>query len=363
MNPNNYCVIMAGGVGSRFWPVSKTAKPKQFLDILGLGRTFLQMTFDRFSKICPVENIFVVTNDLYTKLVAEQLPELHAEQILSEPMRRNTAPCIAYANMKIRMKNHDANIVVAPSDHLITNEAEFLKIIEQALNFTKETDALVTLGLKPTRPETGYGYIQISHQPYSEKHKTVQKVQSFTEKPDYEVAKQFMESGEFFWNSGIFIWSLSSISRAFETYQQDIASLFMPGMEIATPEAERDFITAAYAECKNISVDKGIMENADNVYVICGDFGWSDLGTWDSLYENSKKNESNDVLIGNNIMTYETKNILVKVPNNKLVVLQGLEDFIVAESDDMLLVCRRNDERKIRDIVNDIQLKKGNEYV
>jgi mannose-1-phosphate guanylyltransferase len=363
MNKNNYCVIMAGGIGSRFWPLSKTLKPKQFLDILGVGRTFLQMTYDRFLKVCPSENIFVVTNEIYSTLVAEQLPDLKSEQILAEPLRRNTAPCIAYANMKIRQLNHEANIVVAPSDHLILEEEKFLGILKIAMEFTSENNGLLTLGITPNRPETGYGYIQTTHKSDFKKFPAVEKVKTFTEKPDYEIAVQFVKSGEFFWNSGIFIWSLKSISLAFEQHQQDIASLFMPGMEISSHKAEKEFVKAAYAECKNISVDKGIMENADNVYVLCGDFGWSDLGTWDSLYENSEKNKNGDVLFGKNIMTYETKNILVNVPNDKLVVLQGLEDYIVAESENMLLVCKRNDERKIRDIVSDIKVKKGENFV
>jgi len=354
---------MAGGIGSRFWPLSTTNKPKQFLDILGLGRTFLQMTFDRFTQVCPIENIFVVTNEMYSQIVAQQLPALKPEQILAEPLRRNTAPCIAYANMKIRQLNHNANIIVAPSDHLITQEEKFLEYVRKGLDFTAENNGLLTFGITPSRPETGYGYIQITPNTASQKFPEIVKVKTFTEKPDYQIAEQFVKSGEFFWNSGIFIWSLKSISLAFEQHLQDIATLFMPGMEISTTEEEIEFVKRAYAESKNISIDKGIMENSDNVFVMCSDFGWSDLGTWDSLYENSIKNEKNNVLIGNNILTYETNNVLVHVPNDKLVVLQGLENYIVAESQNMLLICKRNDERKIREIVNDILADKGDRYV
>lgn len=363
MNKNNYCVIMAGGVGSRFWPLSKSKKPKQFLDILGTGQTLLQQTYNRFTGICSSENIFVVTNEIYADIVAEQLPQLSQEQILAEPLRRNTAPCIAYSNMKIKQLNPDANIVVAPSDHLILNEEKFTEIIKKSIEFTSKNEGLLTLGITPNRPETGYGYIQINSLNQIDGFPEIQKVKTFTEKPDYEIAVQFVESGEFFWNSGIFIWSLKSILNAFEKYQSDIAKLFIPNKKLTSKASEKKFIKDAYAECKNISVDKGIMENAENVYVLCGDFGWSDLGTWDSLYENSPKNNQGNVLNGKNIMTYDTKNVIVNVPDNKLVILQGLEDYIVAESDNILLICKRNDERKIRQFVNDVKVNKGENYI
>jgi len=363
MNKNNYCVIMAGGVGSRFWPLSKTNKPKQFLDILGLGKSFIRMTFERFAQICPIENIFVVTNELYTDLVKQEIPEIADFQILAEPLRKNTAPCIAYSNMIIKKINPDARIITAPSDHLILNESKFISVIKRGLEFINENDGLLTIGIKPSRPETGYGYIQIQNESANESFAEIQKVQTFTEKPDLEIAKQFVQSGEFFWNSGIFIWTLKSINKSFEIHQPDIYTLFDHNTNFNTKEEEHLFIKAAFSECKNISVDKGIMEHASNVFVYCSEFGWSDVGTWDSLYENSQKNESGDVILGKNVLTYDTKNCLVNVPNNKLVVLQGLENYLIAESDNILLICQRNDEQKIRQFVNDIKIQKGESYI
>jgi len=355
---------MAGGVGSRFWPLSRSAKPKQFLDILGTGKTFLQQTFDRFKNICPPENILIVSNKDYKDLILEQLPEVLEENVLLEPMRRNTAPCIAYANYKIREKNPEANIIVAPSDHLIMNEAEFERVIRQGLDFVNENDALLTLGIKPNRPETGYGYIQINHnQKIEESECKPTKVKTFTEKPNLEMAKIFFESGEFFWNSGIFLWKLNSIMGAFDKYLAEVNELFKKGIGVYNTDGEQKFIDQTYSESKNISIDYGIIEKADNVYVLCADFGWSDLGTWGSLYENSQKNEENNTVMGKNVLLYDTKNSIINMPEDKLVVIQGLKDYIAVESDGILLICKREDEQKIRQFVKDVKIKKGDDFV
>lgn len=352
---------MAGGVGSRFWPISRSQKPKQFLDILGVGKTLLRQTFDRFTNLCPPENIYIVTNKEYTATVEEILPEISAAHILSEPMRRNTAPCIAYANYKIRSKNKSAKIIVAPSDHLILNESKFVEVLKECFDFVEKNDGMLTLGITPHRPETGYGYIQTNN---SEKvFGNVQKVKTFTEKPDRQTAEAFLKSGEFFWNSGIFIWSIKTIDKAFEDFLPEITKLFNINDKIDAQNSEESLIKTAYTECDNISIDKGIMEHADNVYVYCTEFGWSDLGTWDSLYEKSGKDNFGNAIIGDNILTYETTNSIINVPKDKLVVVQGINDYIIAESDNILLICKRNDENKIRQFVNDVKLNKGEEYI
>lgn len=363
MDKNNYCVIMAGGVGSRFWPLSKQKKPKQFLDILGTGRTLLQMTFDRFKELCPIENIYIVTSVKYNETIKKQLPELDESQILLEPSRRNTAPCIAYANYKILKHNPEARIITAPSDHLIIKENEFKKVVEEGLDFVSNKDALLTLGIKPSRPETGYGYIQVNGDNHIKENKQIFKVKTFTEKPNKDLAKVFFESGEFFWNAGIFIWSLKSIMKAFETFLPEVNSLFKEGIEVYDTEQENEFISKTYFECRNISIDYGIMEKAENVYVYCSDFGWADLGTWGSLHENSEKDKNNNSITGDNVFAYKLENCVVKMPKDKLVVLQGLKDFIVVESDDILLVCKKENEQEIKQYVNDIKLKLGDKYL
>lgn len=353
---------MAGGVGSRFWPLSKTEKPKQFLDILGTGRTLLQQTFNRFTKICPVENIYIVTNERYTELTKKQLPELNDNQILSEPAKRNTAPCIAYSNLKIKAENPNAVIVTAPSDHLILDENNFIEIIKQSFGFVEKYDNLLTLGIKPSRPETGYGYIQISdkiHKDYT----SINKVKSFTEKPDKETAEKFLESGEFLWNSGIFVWSLKSINSAFKKYLPTVSELFSDVSAITSPEKENTFISEVYAECESISIDKGIMEHAENVYVMPSDFGWSDLGTWDSLYENNTKSKYGNVKNSKKILCYNTSNTIINIPDNKLIVVEGLQNYIIAESENTLLICKRDNEKKIREFVEDVEEKFGDKYI
>ncbi len=353
---------MAGGVGSRFWPLSKTKKPKQFLDILGTGKTLLQQTYDRFAKICPPENIFIVTNEIYSKLTKEQIPELTDKQILSEPVKRNTAPCIAYSNLKIKAENPDALIVTAPSDHLILNESEFINEISECFDFVSKVDSLLTLGIKPTRPETGYGYIQTDEKK-PEHFDAFNKVKSFTEKPDKETALKFLESGEFLWNSGIFIWSLKSINAAFKSYLPDIYKLFSDISVISSPKAEKNYISEAYAECDSISIDNGVMEHAENVYVKPATFGWSDLGTWDSLYENSEQDSNGNVKNSDKILSYNTINTIINIPPEKLIVVEGLENYIIAESDNTLLICKRDNEKKIREFVKDTEEKYGENFV
>ena len=360
---NNYCVIMAGGVGTRFWPMSRTTNPKQFIDILGVGKTLIQLTFERFRKICPPENVFVVTNEIYKDLVLEQLPELDENQVLCEPVMRNTAPCIAYANYKINEINPNALVVVAPSDHIILKEDVFVNDINTALKAASKNDCLLTLGIKPSRPDTGYGYIQFMEDSISNEISEVKKVKTFTEKPNLEIAKSFLDSGDFLWNSGIFIWSLKSIMSAFNQHLNDVDSLFADGAGFYNTAKEKNFIHKTYAACKNISIDYGIMEKSENVYVLAVDFGWSDLGTWGSLYSIRDKDKNANAVIGENVMLYDTKHCIVNVPMDKLVVLQGLNDYIIAEDNNTLLVCRKEDEQQIRQFVNDIKLEKGEKYI
>ncbi len=360
---NTYCVIMAGGIGSRFWPLSKSRMPKQFLDIMGSGRTFLQQTYDRFKKVCPNENFYVVTSIDYKDLVLSQLPELDGSQVLLEPLRRNTAPCIAYACYKIQTFNPEAKIIVAPSDHLILKDDIFIQEITKGLGFVENHDALLTLGITPNRPETGYGYIQVESSMPVGSVSNLHKVKTFTEKPDLELARIFLESGEFFWNSGIFIWSLKSILSAFETHLGAVSELFRKGYKLYGTSDEVAFLNKTYSECQNISIDYGIMEKASNVYVMCSDFGWSDLGTWGTLYDSSEKDNEKNVVTGKNVMLYGTKNCIVNVPKDKLVILQGLDGYIVVESKDTLLICLKEDEQQIRQFVNDVRMNKGENFI
>ncbi len=354
---------MAGGTGSRFWPLSRLAKPKQFLDILGTGRTFLQQTYERFSKIITAENFLVVTNIKYKNLVLEQLPQLMEDQVLLEPLRRNTAPCIAYATYKIKTKNPNANIVVAPSDHVILKEEEFIRQIKNGLDYVDKNAALLTLGITPNRPETAYGYIQVKKKVDFKELDNLYKVKIFAEKPDIQMAKLFIESGEFFWNSGIFIWSLPAITEAFDLYLPDVSSLFEKGMKLYNTDDEVHFINKIYSELQAISVDYGIMEKAQNVFVLTADFGWSDLGNWGTLYENRKKDEAGNVVRGDNVLTYDTKNCIINISGEKIAVLQGLDGYIVAESNDTLMICRKEDEQQIKKFVTDVRIKKGDSLV
>jgi mannose-1-phosphate guanylyltransferase len=359
----DYCVIMAGGVGTRFWPMSRTSHPKQFIDILGTGETLIQQTFRRFLPLCPAENIYIVTNEAYKGLVLQQIPELKESQVLCEPARRNTAPCIAYAANKIHAVNPDANLVVAPSDHIIFREDVFTATISSALKAASQHDWLVTLGIHPSRPDTGYGYIQFEDsKPYPHDER-LKKVKTFTEKPALELAKSFVASGDFLWNSGIFIWSVKSILKALQQHLPEVNSLFSDDGKKYFTEMEREFIHKVYSQCKSISIDYGVMEKADNVYVFAADFGWSDLGTWGSLYEIRAKDDLGNAVVGKNVMLYDSKNCIVNMPKEKLTVLQGLEDYIIVEDDHILLICRKSDEQHIRQFVNDVMIEKGERFV
>jgi len=361
---NNYCVIMAGGVGSRFWPMSRTEKPKQFIDILGTGKSLLQQTFERFLPICPAENIYVVTNNIYIDLVLEQLPSIKKEHVLGEPLRKNTAPCIAYANHKIKIENPNANIIVAPADHLILKEKAFEERINEGLDFIKKNNVLLTLGIKPSRPDTGYGYIQINNEFKVEtENEKLKKVKTFTEKPNLEMAEFFVESGEFFWNSGIFIWNINSINESFNNFLPDINTLFEKGTKIYNTDKESAFINDTYSKCVNISIDYGVMEKADNVYVLQSDFGWSDLGTWGALYEKKSKDTHKNVLSSENILTYNTKNSIIELPKDKLAVVQGLDNYIIVEANNILLICEKSEEQMIKQFVTDVGMKKGDKYI
>lgn len=359
INKDNYCVIMCGGIGSRFWPFSRKTLPKQFLDFFGTGRSLLQQTFDRFNKIIPTENILIVTNEMYADLVRFQIPELNPEQILLEPTRRNTAPCIAWASYHIRALNPNANIVVAPSDHLILKEGEFMEAVKKGLDFVGKSDKLLTLGIKPNRPETGYGYIQIAEK----EGENFYKVKTFTEKPELELAKVFIESGEFYWNSGLFLWNVNSIIQTIEKVLPELSIILEKGEGLyGTPE-EKTFIDENFSLCPNVSIDFGVMEKADNVYVSLGDFGWSDLGTWGSLYDQSPKDENGNVVLKGESLIYNSKDNIVVLPKNKLAVIEGLEGYLVAESDNVLLICKKDEEHAIRKYVNDAQIKLGEEYI
>lgn len=350
---------MSGGIGSRFWPFSREARPKQFLDFFGTGRSLLQMTFDRFKKIVPIENIFIVTNKDYVDLIAKELPELSQSQILAEPMRRNTAPCIAFATYRINAINPKANIVVAPSDHLILKEDEFTSVITNAYKYVEKNPVLLTLGIRPSRPETGYGYIQMS----DDKVDGVTKVKVFTEKPNLDLAKVFYESGEFLWNSGIFIWNIQTILESFRQHLPEISGRFDLGINNFGTDKEKSFIDENFPFCPSISIDYGIMEKAANVCVQAADFGWSDLGTWGSLYDISDKDENANASLSPRALFYDSTGNIVALPNDKLAVIQGLEGYIVAESDGVLLICKKEDEQRIKQFVTDAKLRYGEEYI
>ncbi|MFD2516164.1 mannose-1-phosphate guanylyltransferase [Pontibacter locisalis] len=358
MDKNTYVVIMAGGIGSRFWPFSRTNYPKQFHDVLGIGESMLQMTAKRFENICPPENIYIVTNKDYKELVKQQLPFLDDNQILLEPIGRNTAPCIAYASYKIAQLNPDANLVVTPSDHVVLKQEVFTEVIQEAVAAADKDDVLITLGITPSRPDTGYGYIQY----INDEAQHIKKVKTFTEKPNLELAQMFLESGDFVWNSGIFIWSVKSILNAFRQQLPEISEIFEEGASSLNTPSEQNFITRAYSHCRNVSIDYGIMEKVDNVYVLLADIGWSDLGTWNSLYTINDKDDNGNVIDGQ-VMLYDTKDCIVKTPKERLVVLQGLEDYIVAEYDNVLMICKKSEEQKVKEFMADAKSKKGPEYI
>ncbi|HEY2584027.1 MAG TPA: mannose-1-phosphate guanylyltransferase [Mucilaginibacter sp.] len=361
MNKNYYAIIMAGGIGSRFWPISRTSHPKQFIDILGTGKTLIQNTYDRFLKVCPKENIYIVTNDIYASLVKKQLPDISDEQILTEPVMRNTAPCIAYGSFKIESLNPDAAIVVAPSDHLILDEAAFISAIEKSLETASKNDCLITLGIKPSRPDTGYGYIQYTGQSMNN---DFFKVKTFTEKPTLEIAKTFIQSGDFLWNAGIFVWSSKAIVNAFSSYLPDMHEIFAEARQFYNTPNEKSHVHTSYLRCTNISIDYGIMEKANNVYVLPSEFGWSDLGTWASIYDLAEKDYvGNAVIPSEKVIMYDSSNCMVNVPSDKLVILQGLHDFIVVEANNTLLICPRDQEQNVKKIVGDVKQQFGAKYI
>ena len=361
MNKNYYAIIMAGGIGSRFWPISRTSHPKQFIDILGTGKTLIQNTYERFLKVCPKENIYVVTNENYTKLVKHQLPDMEDQQILTEPVMRNTAPCVAYGCFKIESLNPNAAIVVAPSDQQILDEDAFVASIEKSLETAAANDYLITLGIKPSRPDTGYGYIQYTDNVIND---DFHKVKTFTEKPTLEIAKTFIQSGDFLWNAGIFVWSAQAIVKAFGQYLPDMHEIFADARSVYNSDDEKPHIHTAYQQCINISIDYGIMEKADNVYVLPSDFGWSDLGTWASIYDLADKDYvGNAVIPAEKVIMYDSSNCMVNVPGEKLVILQGLHDYIVVESNNSLLICPRDQEQNIKQVVADVKQKFGVKYI
>ena len=358
MQHNHYCIIMAGGAGSRFWPLSRNERPKQFLDILGVGKTFIQQTYERMAKVVPKENILVVTGSIHKSLVKEQLPELSDDQLLLEPLRRNTAPCIAYATYKLLTKDPDALVVVAPADHLILNEAEFVNVVNDCFSFAEKGNELVTIGIKPTRPETGYGYIQVNPKKPLPEADNAYKVKTFTEKPNAEMAKVFMDSGEFFWNSGLFIWTLQTIKQELEASLPEVASLFDVGEDVYYTAREKEFIANAYSECRNISIDYGVMEKAKNVSVFCADFGWSDLGTWGSLYIHSQKDEKLNVVDAEHVFMKDISNSIIKSTTNRFIVLNELDSYLVVDTDNVLFISPRGNDDEIKDFIGDILLNK-----
>jgi mannose-1-phosphate guanylyltransferase len=360
MNKNNYVAIMAGGIGSRFWPMSRTDMPKQFLDILNIGRTLIQATYDRFLQFIPAENIYIVTANQYKEIVIKQLPDLPEENILCEPSRKNTAPCIAYISYKLAQLNQNANLICAPADHLITEPDAFIEICQRALEFTASIKALVTLGIKPTNPNTGYGYIQYESLAVVE---NMFKVKLFTEKPDVELAKTFIQSGDFLWNAGIFVWQVKNIIAAFEKNAPELHEVFDAEKEKFNTDLEKDMIDRIYPLCTNISIDYAVMEKADNVYVMPSSFGWSDLGTWASAYETFERDYLGNAVGGSDVMIIDATKNMVQVPHKKLVVLQGLDDFIVVDTKDVLLICKKNKEQEIKNYVAEVKRNKGEKYI
>lgn len=359
-NKHHYVAIMAGGIGSRFWPMSRTAYPKQFLDVLNTGKTLVQWTFERYAKFIPIENIYIVTSEEYVDIVKEQLPLLPVENILAEPSRKNTAPCIAYISFKLAQKDPEATFIVAPSDHLILEEENFQAIVESALDFVSNIKALVTLGIKPSHPNTGYGYIQFEG---LEVAKGVYKVKTFTEKPSLEIAKTFIESGDFLWNAGIFAWKASTILAAFEKLQPEMYELFENEKEHFNTDKERQSILKIYPQCTNISIDIAIMEKADNVYVLPSSFGWSDLGTWNSAYDNMEKDYFSNAVASDNVVVIDATKCMINAPKDKLVVVQGLDDFIVVDTKDVLLICSKDKEQSIKEYVAEVKRNKGDKYI
>ena len=357
---NTYVAIMAGGIGSRFWPMSRTNHPKQFLDILGTGQTMLQQTFNRYNKLVPASNIFIVTAREYLSKVKEQLPELPETNILTEPSRKNTAPCIAYVAFKLQQLNPDALMIAAPADNLILDDHAFQETTRATLRFVDHINALLTIGIKPTHPNTGYGYIQHDD---LEAAPGIFKVKTFTEKPNLELAKTFIDSGDFLWNAGIFTWKVKTLVHAFEQHLPEIHEVFAAEKDNFNTEREAEAIERIYPQCTNISIDFGIMEKADNVYVIPASFAWSDLGTWNSAWQNMEKDYFHNAVAGDQVMVFDTRNTMVHVPDNKLVLLQGMEDYIVVDTNDVLLICKKDKEQEIKDYLAEVKRNKGDRYL
>lgn len=359
MKKNLYVVLMAGGVGVRFWPYSRNAMPKQFLDVLGVGKSLLQSTYDRFLPLCNKENIYIVTHEEHVQLVMEQLPDLDASQILGEPMRKNTAACIAYASYKIKSINKDAVVVVSPADHLIFKENEFISTLSKAVSQAEDQDKLITLGITPSRPETGYGYIQ-----FIPDKKILKKVKTFTEKPEISLAKKFLESGDFVWNSGIFIWGVRAITKALQKHLPEMTEVFEEGLSGFNTPDEKKAIEKIYAQCKSISIDYGVMEKSTNVYVCQANFSWSDLGSWNSIHEISTKDKDNNTVTGK-VLTYDTRNSIIRSSSsNILVIAQGLNGYLVGEFGNVVIVCEKDREDLFRQFVNDVKgMKGGGEFL
>ena len=359
-NNNHYVAIMAGGIGSRFWPMSRTSYPKQFLDILNTGRTLIQSTHDRFKKFIPLENIYIVTSEEYVEIVRDQLPEIPAKNIVAEPSRKNTAPCIAYISYKLKQLNEKGTLICAPADHIILDDTAFTKVCLEAMSFVKAHKALITLGIKPSHPNTGYGYIQFEQQPASD---NVYKVKTFTEKPNADLAKTFVSSGEFLWNAGIFVWQVNNIVTAFEKHLPELAEIFEAEKTLFNTEKEKSAIEKIYPLCTNVSIDYAVMEKAENVYIIPSSFGWSDLGTWNSAHENMEKDYLGNAVSGSEVMVIDATHNMVHVPNNKLVLLQGLNDYIIVDTEDVLMICKKEKEQEIKQYVTEIKRNKGDKYL
>jgi len=358
MNKNNYAILMAGGVGSRFWPVSTSEFPKQFHDMLGTGETLIQKTFNRLAKIIPQENIFILTNAMYNDLVLEQLPQVTKRQVVLEPAMRNTAPCILYASLKIQKENKDAVMLVAPSDHWIEDENAFTKNVQQAFDFCAENDALMTLGIKPTFPNTGFGYIEYE----KEANTAIKSVTQFREKPDYETAKQFIAQGNFLWNAGIFMWSVNSVIKAFKNSQPELLALFEKGNPVYNTEHETDFILENYKKADNISVDYAIMETSSNVYVLPAEFDWNDLGTWGSLYDKLEKDQDNNAVVNARTLSEDASGNMIRTKKDKIVVVDGLQDYIIVDKDEVLLIFPKAKEQDIKKVLQKVKDNFGENY-
>ncbi len=357
MNSNKYCIIMAGGIGARFWPKSRQSMPKQFLDILGEGRSFIRQTFERFRPIIAIENFMVVTNRAYKELVLEHIPELKEEQILCEPIGRNTAPCIAYAAHKLLKINPKAEMIVTPADHRVLRDEEFRTAVEECVEFSTKNNALITIGINPTHPETGYGYIQ-----FSDGERALSRVKCFTEKPNLELAKTLLACGEFVWNSGVFIWSAKDIIEAFSKYLPEHHAMFLAIEDDLCTEREDEAIAHLFSTCKAISIDYGVMEKADNVYVRRGDFGWSDVGSWGSVYQQSPKDRHENAA-SQDVFLYNTQNSMISLPEGKIAVVSGLDNYIVVDTDDVLMICPRSDEQSIKKFIDEVKYNKGDKFI